>query len=256
MSDWENSDSEPSAPAKAPAPIKPAVKSKWEGEDEDDNGGGAAWDESSEDEDKPKRPIGAATATAPRKKGTLKAKLAQKEAERAARIAAGEDPGTEDEFLDEVAVKRQQREAELAADLGNAEDLLGGGGTQSQAAQLNALLTFSPKTKDDFAQLSDKLINLVLKQHMSKPLYPTFCEMFARELAAPLRDVETRKVASTLTALANEKQKEQRDKTSGKNKKKTASKPALGLGKVAAKLDTSVYEDSLDDFGKNDDDFM
>lgn len=196
----------------------------------------AAWDASSDEDSKAKKPIGAAVATAPRKKGTLKAKLAQKEAERAAREAAGEEYATEDEFLDEEAVRRQRKEAELAADLSNAQDLLGGSaGGASQASQLNALLTFSPKSKDDFVHLSEQLLALVLRQHQSKPLYPVFVELFARELAGPLRDVETRKVASTLTALANEKQKEQRDKAAGKGKKKAASKPALGIGKVAGK---------------------
>jgi translation initiation factor 3 subunit J len=41
----------------------------------------------------------------------------------------------------------------------------------------------------------------------------------------PLKDVEVRKAASGLTTLANEKQKEQRDKASGKKKLKAAAKP-------------------------------
>ena len=93
-------------------------------------------------------------------------------------------------------------------------------------------------------------------------------------MAQPLRDVEVRKAASGLTTLANEKQKEQRDKTSGKKKTKGASKPGLGAAKVATKcvasfasfkayhssftdrVDTSVYDEALDDFGSNADDFM
>ncbi|KAH7090851.1 translation initiation factor eIF3 subunit [Auriculariales sp. MPI-PUGE-AT-0066] len=258
MSDWENDSEEERVTKKAPAPIKPAAKSKWDGEDEDEDNGKGDWDASSDD-DKSSRPIGAAVASAPKKKGTLKAKLAQKEAERAALEAAGA-LGVEDEFLeDEATRKARLQAAELAADLSNAATLFGdssAGNAQSQAQQLNALLTFSPKTKDDFAHLSEQLIELVIKQHSSKPLYATFVELFARELAGPLKDVETRKVASTLTALANEKQKEQRDKATGKGKKKTTSKPILGLGKTAGKLDTSTYEEPLDDFGKNDDDFM
>ena len=51
----------------------------------------------------------------------------------------------------------------------------------------------------------------------------------------PLRDVEVRKAASGLTTLANEKQKDQRDKTSGKKKTKGSTKPGLGAAKVANK---------------------
>ena len=56
-----------------------------------------------------------------------------------------------------------------------------------------------------------------------------------RELAMPLRDVVVRKVASALTALSNEKQKEQRDKASGKKKPKTTGKPILGTAKASSK---------------------
>lgn len=50
-----------------------------------------------------------------------------------------------------------------------------------------------------------------------------------------MRDVEVRKVASGLTTLANEKQKEQRDKTAGKKKPKTVAKPTLGVTKPSGK---------------------
>jgi translation initiation factor 3 subunit J len=50
----------------------------------------------------------------------------------------------------------------------------------------------------------------------------------------PLKDLEVRKAASALTTLANEKQKEQRDKASGKKKPKQATK-TLGATKVVGK---------------------
>jgi translation initiation factor 3 subunit J len=56
-----------------------------------------------------------------------------------------------------------------------------------------------------------------------------------RALAAPLRDVEVRKAASGLTTLANEKQREQRDKASGKKKPKSVGKPILGANKPGNK---------------------
>ncbi|OBZ72002.1 hypothetical protein A0H81_07574 [Grifola frondosa] len=72
----------------------------------------------------------------------------------------------------------------------------------------------------------------------------------------PLRDVEVRKVASVLTTLSNEKQREQREKASGKKKPKAAARPALGSAKPSSKIDTSIYDEALDDFGSNADDFM
>jgi translation initiation factor 3 subunit J len=71
---------------------------------------------------------------------------------------------------------------------------------------------------------------------IDKPLYASFVEAHVRALAAPLRDVDVRKAASGLTTLANEKQKEQRDKTSGKKKgSKAATKPVLGGAKSITK---------------------
>jgi len=254
MSDWEGSDSDTPAspPPKVAVPPKKPVKSKWEGEDEEDDGPASDWEASSEEEEKP---TASAHVEPPKKKGTLKAKLAQKEAERAARIAAGEDEDYDsDAVLDPREKARLDKERELNADLNNAADLLGAaafGGTSS--AELDSLLSFQPRTKDDFIKFSNQIIEVVIKRHQSKPLYPTFIEHLARELAMPLKDVEVRKVASGLTTLANEKQKEQRDKASGKKKPKTAAKPALGAAKAMGKADTGVYDEALDDdFGGED----
>jgi len=141
--------------------------------------------------------------------------------------------------------------------LDNAAALLGSaalGGTSSK--ELDSLISSNPKTKDEFAALSSKIIEYIIKRHQSKPLYASFVEHHVRALAEPLKDVEVRKAASGLTTLANEKQKEQREKASGKKKSKSAAKPALGATKPGSKLDTSVYDEALDDFGSNADDFM
>lgn len=100
---------------------------------------------------------------------------------------------------------------------------------------MDALLSFQPRTKEDFIKLSDQIIEFVIKRHEDKPLYAAFVEHHVRQLALPLRDVEVRKAASGLTTLANEKQREQRDKTSGKKKPKATAKPVLGAAKVASK---------------------
>ncbi|PCH39397.1 translation initiation factor eIF3 subunit, partial [Wolfiporia cocos MD-104 SS10] len=244
-------DESPAAPS-APAVKKP-VKSKWEGEDEEDDAP-SDW-EASSDEEKPK--AASAPVAPPKKKGTLKAKLAEIEAEKAARAAAGDDDYDEDAVLDPREKARLDRERELNADLSNAADLLGAaalGGTSS--SELDYLISAQPRTKEDFIKFSDKVIEYIIKRHQNKPLYATFLEHHVRELAMPLRDVEVRKTASVLTTLANEKQKEQREKASSKKKPKAAAKPILGSAKVSNKVDTSVYDEALDDLDSNPDDFM
>ena len=109
-------------------------------------------------------------------------------------------------------------------------------GTSSK--ELDWLISAQPRTKEDFVQFSDRLIEYIIKRHQGKPLYATFLEHHVRELAMPLRDVEVRKVASGLTTLANEKQKEQRDKAAGKKKPKTVAKPTLAAVKPSTRCVT------------------
>lgn len=101
--------------------------------------------------------------------------------------------------------------------------------------ELDSLISAQPRTKEDFIKLSDRIIEYIIKRHESKPLYPVFIEHHTRALSIPLKDVEVRKVASGLTTLANEKQKEQRDKSGGKKKTKGATKPGLGAAKLSSR---------------------
>lgn len=191
----------------------------------------------------------------PKKKGTLKAKIAEKEASKANKGDTLEDSELED-VIDPAERKRLDQERELKADLSHAADLFGGMAVSCTvistysftqeleqlilplnlaSSDINTLLNFNPRTKDDFQALSSKIIEILLKRHESKPLYASFIEHHVRALAMPLKDIEVRKAASALTTLANEKQKEQRDKTSGKKKSKATSKPTLGSSKVVKK---------------------
>lgn len=266
MSDeWdEDSSGESAAPAPAPAPAAaapaarkpPVVSSKFAGEDEESDGPVSDWEASSEEEEEVKP---AAPVAPPKKKGSLKAKLAEISAAKAAKQDEDDDDDEdydEDAVLDPRAKAKLDQERELKADLNNAVDLLGAaalGGTSSK--ELDSLISAQPRTKDDFIEFSNKIIAYIVKKHQDKPLYAAFLEHHVRQLAIPLKDIEVRKVASGLTALANEKQKEQREKASGK-KKKAPSKPVLGASKVGNKFDTSTYDEALDDFGDRPDDFM
>ena len=193
----------------------------------------------------------------------MKAKLAEKEAARAAK-AADNDLYDEDAVLDPRTKAMRDKQMELESDMKNAADLFGtdSSGTPyflvhshennedlffhvfvsfqflasdyaGAQADINSILNANPKTKEEFVVLSRQIFELVIKRYQDKPLYAAFVEAHAKELATPLRDVEVRKVASGLTALANEKQKEAKDKAGGKKKK--APKPVLGGSKTIGK---------------------
>jgi translation initiation factor 3 subunit J len=234
------------------------------------------WEASSEEEKEKSASVSAPVAP-PKKKGTLKQKLAEKEAARQARLASGDDDVDydEDAVLDPRDKARLEKERELESDLHNTEELFGSATVKgtcvfssrprisflfffllffppsfspshyssystlcivgSSNADLDKILKSTPKSKEDFIALSDAIIAHVIKRHQDKPLYATFVEHHVRALAAPLRDVDVRKAASGLTTLSNEKQREQREKLSGKKKPKSATKPVLGASKLGNK---------------------
>ena len=108
----------------------------------------------------------------------------------------------------------------------------------TSSSELDSLISAQPRTKEDFAKFSTNIIEFIIKRHQNKPLYAVFVEQLVRDLAMPLRDVEVRKAASALTTLANEKQKEQRDKAAGKKKPKTVAKPTLAAVKPSTRYVT------------------
>ncbi|CED82211.1 translation initiation factor eif3 subunit [Phaffia rhodozyma] len=257
MSDWDASDNEETA-----APIKPAVKStsntppviiprksRFAGEDEEESEGDD-WDASDSDK---KKVVAPTVVAPPKKKGTLKQRLAAKEAERARAIEAGDiDP---EEELTPQERRRLEKQMELDADLANASDLLGDTTISSKPdASVGSLADAKPKTKADLEAFSARLYSEIYSKHSSNPLFAYFVEFHAKTLCETLKDSEVRKTASGLNALANIKQQEQRDKASGKKKTPAKGKPQLGGSKNISQADTRAYTDALDD--GDDDDFM
>ena len=91
------------------------------------------WEDPSEDSEEEDTKPALAPVAPPKKKGTLKAKLAEIEAAKAARAARGEDDDDdveydEDAVLDPRAKARLDKEREISADLENAASLLGAAG--------------------------------------------------------------------------------------------------------------------------------
>jgi translation initiation factor 3 subunit J len=104
----------------------------------------------------------------------------------------------------------------------------------------------------DFESLAETISERLIAKHGSHPLYAKFVEQLVRGVCGPLKDNETRKAASGLTTLANEKQKAAKEATS---KKKKPGKPALGATKSlgAGRADVGAYDEILDDSGDYDD---
>jgi translation initiation factor 3 subunit J len=196
--------------------------------------------------------------------------------EEARRRRAAEEEEEEEETSsedDDPAQKRAKAlQAEKDADLKNAQDLLANVGmgpkTKSapnkaliiedksnpgQAIDLSTIPLFTPSTRSQFDALSTALVPL-LTASSYKPHYSLWLQDFVKKISADLPSTEIKKAASGLTALSNEKLKEEKaqDKT-GKKSKAAKSKTTLAAGRDVGRgiADTTSYDDGL-----GDDDFM
>lgn len=209
----------------------------------------------------------AAEAAANKKSKTqrIAERAAQNAAQREAAKLAGED------FEEETPAERRIREEKMRVegDMVHAEDLFGAVGISAgsgvgergvkpvtavdpkdpaKSIDLSSLPLFAPTNKDGFTQLREVLVPL-LAANTKKAHYPLFLQEFVRQLAKDLPSEQARKVASGLTTLANEKQKEEKAAEKGGKKGKAAKgKIALAAaGKAGGDLDTTNYNDAAFD---------
>ncbi|KAG1081916.1 hypothetical protein G6F42_022764 [Rhizopus arrhizus] len=107
--------------------------------------------------------------------------------------------------------------------------------------------SLKPRYKSEFEEFQKLLTDLILEQK-NNPLYASFLDQFAKDIAQPAKDMDVRKAASSLTALANDKQRQQKEALKNSKKAKGKVQPA----KAAPAAPTREYSTTYDDF----DDFM
>ncbi|KAJ1662189.1 Translation initiation factor 3 subunit J component, partial [Coemansia sp. RSA 25] len=226
---------------------------KWDDEESDSDDIPDEWDaseaEESEDDKAAAKSTPVAAVAKPAKKKTPEERWAERQAERQAakaqiRAAGGFDESESED--DGMSRKQRERQLELEAEASNIADLFAGV-TVKDAKAKDVLTALQPKTEAEFDELQTALVERIQKSQ-SHRLYVQFLEKLFRELSLPLKDVDVRKFSSTLTTLANEKQRIARDAT--KKKKPTTKKPTL-VTAPKAKMDMNDYSNDYDD-----DDFM
>ncbi|KAJ1772138.1 Translation initiation factor 3 subunit J component [Coemansia sp. RSA 1813] len=241
MSDWEDSDNE------AASTFAPPRKNKWGEEEESDSDIPDNWDESDNSSDEENAKAADVPAPKPKTKKTLAEKIAERQAEREAKKSAAEaaldDDSDEDDGLD---AQERERLRQVESDLQNTDDLFAGL-TVKDTEMNKTIVNINPKTQAEFDEFQKALVERIQKCQNNR-VYVPFLEKFIRELALPLKDVDVRKFASTLTALANEKQRAARD---NKTKKKSGKKATV-VSAPKNQMDMTDYSKGFDDF----DDFM
>lgn len=206
----------------------------------------------------------AAEAEAKANKKSKAQRIKERQEARAAELAAeGESSDEETE-----AQKRERlRRTEKDSDMKHAQDLFGDVGTvpagrkattAGAAVALDAsdptrtvniadLPLFKPTTKTQFENLRNTLVPII-GAHSKKAHYAIFLQEFAKQLAKDLPSDQVKKVASTLTALSNERMKEEKAAQGGGKKTKASKNKTSLVANRADVIDTKTYED--DGFGE------
>ncbi|KAI8987075.1 eukaryotic translation initiation factor 3 subunit J [Pilobolus umbonatus] len=235
MSDWEE-DLEVEVNVVIPK------KNKWDDEDVEEDIKDS-WEDS--DDEKPKKPTTTTTTTT--KKVSLKQRILEKQAAEEQKKKELEEKKLaveEEEEEEESAYDRAQRmrQLELEADMMSATDLFSGVSLDDMKDK--PLEEWKPKNRVEMDAYRKRLVEVISASSKSIN-YGWFVDELLRDIAVPLNEAQVKKTASTLTGIANEKQKQAKEslkKTKGKSRPQLA---AAGKNSVAAANDD--YDD-YDDF--------
>lgn len=222
MDDWEDAVVEPVLK-------KELLKASWEDEDVDENDVKESW----EDEEEP-APAPAPAPTPSVAKSTKKpsAKTAEKKETTA-------EPATQ-EVLDPVAEKLRQQRLVEEADYKSTAELFAKTGNEK------SLDSFIPKSENDFLEYAE-LISNKLRPFEKSFHYIGLLKDVMRLSMKSLKAADAKEVASSVTAIANEKLKAEKEANAGK-RKTAAKKKQLLVDKPDDDVAAAGGYDALDDY--------
>ncbi|KAJ4840893.1 hypothetical protein Tsubulata_010397 [Turnera subulata] len=222
MEDWEDEEV-------PPLPVKEQPKSKWDDEDVDENDVKESW----EDDDEP-APVPAAKAPekAPEKASK---KPAVKPTEKKGKTVAE----TKQEPLDPVAEKLRQQRLVEEADYKSTAELF------AKKADDKTLDNFIPKSESDFLEYAE-LVSHKLRPYEKSFHYINLLKAVMRLSMTSMKAADAKDVASSVTAIANEKLKAEKEANAGK--KKGGKKKQLHVEKGDDDLVLEGTYDALDDY--------
>uniref|UniRef100_A0A1J3K8R4 Eukaryotic translation initiation factor 3 subunit J n=1 Tax=Noccaea caerulescens TaxID=107243 RepID=A0A1J3K8R4_NOCCA len=224
MDDWEAEDFQP-------LPAKVELKRNWDDEDVDENDIKDSWEE--EDEPAPPPVVKPAAEKAPKK-------AAAKAIEKKGKAVEAPKESSKEEPLDPIAAKlRMQRLVEEADYQATAE--LFGARSEEKGVDI-----FIPKSETDFLEYAE-LISHKLIPYEKSFHYIGLLKAVMRLSVANMKAADVKDVASSVTAIANEKLKAEKEAA---GKKKTGKKKQLHVDKPDDDLVTGPYG------AMDDDDFM
>ncbi|KAK9775772.1 hypothetical protein AB5N19_05160 [Seiridium cardinale] len=270
---WEDEESDSSTTPPSSPPPGVVRRSKFDDEEAEDSDVLDSWD-AAEDSDverekakKAEELKAKADAEAAANKKSKKQRIEEHRAERA-RALAEEDDDSEEET--EAERRERLKRTEVESDLKHAADLFSDIGVSNgrkattggsavpidpkdptKTIDLGSLPLLNPQTKTQFENMRNVLVPIIGGNNYKKAHYGLFLQEFTKQLSKDLASDQIKKIASTLTALSNEKMKEEKASDKGGKKSKAAKTKTSLVTTRANTAEVATYEE---DFG--DDDFM
>ncbi|XP_057470219.1 uncharacterized protein LOC130759131 [Actinidia eriantha] len=218
MEDWED---EPISPVLK----KEQPKNKWDDEDIDDDDVKESWEDEEE------------TAPAPEPEPPAE-KVPKKTSAKASEKKGKTVEVAKEVPLDPLAEKLRQERLVEEADFKSTRELFGGGRDDM------TLDNFIPKSESDFSEYAE-LISHKLRPYEKSFHYIGLLKAVMRLSMTSLKGADAKEVASSVTAIANEKIKAEKEANAGK-KKTGAKKKQLHVDKPDD--DAVVAYDAYDDY--------
>ncbi|KAI3795070.1 hypothetical protein L1987_37714 [Smallanthus sonchifolius] len=222
MDDWEDE----------PAPLvdKKELKSMWDDEDVDEDDIKASW----EDEDEPAMPPVVAPPPVVKATKKLTVKPAQEKGKAVVEVEK-EVP------LDPVAEKLRQQRLVEEADYKNTAELFA-----SKKGDDKTIDNFIPKSENDFIEYAE-LISNKLRPFEKSFHYIGLLKHVMRLSMTSLKAADAKEVASSVSAIANEKLKAEKEAAAGK-KKTGGKKKQLLVDKPDDEAVVNAGYDGYDDY--------
>ncbi|VYS50144.1 unnamed protein product [Arabidopsis thaliana] len=223
MDDWEDEKI-------APLPAKVELKSNWDDEDVDENEIKDSWED---DDDEPAQPpvINPAPEKAPKK-------AAPKTVEKKGKAVEVPKEAPKEKPLDPVAEKLRQQRLVEEADYRATAELFG---VKDDDKNLDM---FIPKSESDFLEYAE-MISHRIKPYEKSYHYIALLKTIMRLSLTNMKAADVKDVASSITTIANEKLKAEKEAAAGK--KKGGKKKQLIVDKANDDLVAGPY-DAMDDF--------
>ncbi|KAJ4869084.1 Translation initiation factor eIF3 subunit [Raphanus sativus] len=228
MDDWEDEQL-------APLPAKVELKSNWDDEDVDENVDENdikdSWEEDDDDDNDEPAPV---------KPATEKAKAAAKAVEKKGKAAdVPKEAPKEEEPLDPISEKLRMQRLVEEADYKATAELFGTKGDETK------LDVFIPKSESDFLEYAE-MISHRLQPYEKSYHYIALLKAVMRHSVTNMKAADVKDVASSITAIANEKLKAEKEAAAGR-KKTGGKKKQLIVDKANDDLVAGPY-DAMDDF--------